>query len=192
MTYIKSVRSSLAITALSLGAVLASISPVSIGEAEAAIISGTYHVEASNFSGVAGTPPFSTFEGDFTLSFDDAAVDVVEGTVIAENVNIPFDTPVVFTYVPQTDKLIIGAAGFTGVHFDQRDFLINIDSASTANPTLVGLSYTATGSHVFFSRDGSVTFTPIDSTPIPEPSSLMVMLGSLGVLGFVRWRRRQS
>ena len=69
----------------------------------------------------------------------------------------------------------------------------------TSSTSFKTYSYDVSGSGRIRFRSGAgdpvldnVQLLTRDTTPIPEPSSLMAMISAIGILGLVSWRHRQS
>jgi len=161
---------------------------------EAAIISGTYSIAATGFTNPFITPPFDTLTAEIAVTFDTTTAPV-DAPVDSATSNFPFTPPVVFNYIPNgvvDDVIDFGANGSFVPSGFTNDFRITINDATTS-PVGVLASYTtaATGFAFFNASEITVTFTPRDPTPVPEPSSLMVVTGALGIFGFMGWKSRQ-
>lgn len=166
------------------------------GSAQAAIISGTFAVNASGFGG-----GFPAFAGSFTLSFDNSA-DITNSTALTVNSLTVGGVPtavfgtILFSYDQSADRLVIG--GFAGDPSDRAltlaasdDFALRFEPVSGAGgPVFFGLRVgTGAGGETAATEIG--TFTPAeDRVPVPAPAALAVFgLGLLG-LGLARPRGR--
>ena len=160
---------------------------------EAAIISGTYSIAATGFTNPFITPPFDILTAEIAVTFD-TTTEPVDAPVDSATSNFPFAPPVVFNYIPNgvvDDVIDFGANGSVAQSGFTNDFRITINDATTS-PVGVLASYTtaSTGFAFFNASEITVTFTPRDPTPVPEPSSLMVVTGALGIFGFMGWKGR--
>jgi hypothetical protein len=163
------------------------------GSAQAAIISGTFAVNASDFGS-----GFADFAGSFTLSFDNSA-DITDSTALTVNSLTVGGVPtavfgtIVFSYDQSADRLNIG--GFAGLASNRAltvatsdDFSLRFQPVSgVGDPAFFGL-VVGTGSATENPNFQTGTFTPTgDRAPIPAPPALAVF--SLGLLGLGLVRR---
>jgi hypothetical protein len=163
------------------------------GAAQAAIISGTFAVNASGFD--SGFPAFA---GSFTLSFDDSA-DIIDSTALTVNSlavggvpTVDFGT-IVFSYDESADRLNIG--GFAGLSSNRAltvaasdDFSLRFQPVSGVGGPAFFRLVVGTGSGAEEPNFQTGTFTPTDDrSPIPAPPALAVF--SLGLLGLGLVRR---
>src|SRR3954454_21629349 len=133
--------------------------------ANATIISGTYDVTGTGFTAVGPSAPvpFNNFTASVTLSFDNTT-GAINQPVTTATANIPFSQPVVYTYLPLSDTLLIGAGGNTTILGNANDFQITIKNVSTLSPSIpFFVTYTTEGTSImtfFNSVNEGVTFTP--------------------------------
>lgn len=119
-------------------------------------------------------------------------------SLIALSAPVVFNTPISFTYpitIPShgTDNLVIGAAACSTecVTFGTNDFYFQIEDFSTA-PKFLQFGFTlASGDYYYTDQgNGSVTVTPLATTPIP--AALPLFISGLGGLGFMTWFRKRT
>jgi hypothetical protein len=164
---------------------------------KAAIISGTYTIFATDFTTLSGAaPPIEDFNAEIAVTFNTTQPPVNEA-VDSASTDFPFTPSIVFNYIPQgivDDVIDIGAFDSVPLSFGANDFRVTIDNATTSNPTGRSVSYRINEPFApfFTSTNVTVRFTPNDVTPIPEPSSLIVMASALGTLGFMKWGRKSK
>jgi len=148
--------------------------------ARAAIIEGTFAFSASQF-----TNSFNEVTGSVTLSFDTAGGGIANRRtgITLNSLNFALGSAIGFTYFASVDRLLIGGMlnGVNGVNAGTQDFVLAIDSVSTA-PTFRSLvearrNRTTTGR----STTGQVTFTPT-AIAVPEPSTPLLLATGLAAL----------
>ena len=154
--------------------------------ASAAPMTATYTINAAGFGDILGSasPPTDPVRLDVLLSFDPAAGDQFDyGVGIAvRRSSVTIGGPVAYDYDSADDILTIGGAGLsTSITAGTNDIIAEIDGLRSAAPTFGGLEYaTALSTGIFLSTTGSIT--------VPEPSTMVVLLG--GLLGLASIRRR--
>ena len=169
------------VAGVALGAVLLAGRP-----AVAAALTATYTINANGFADVVGmtTAPTDPVRLSVLISFDPAAGDQFDyGLGIAlRSSSVAVSGPIAFDYDSADDILTVGGAGLsTSITAGTNDILAEIIGIKTGLPSFGGLEYaTAASSGIYLSTTGGIT--------VPEPGSMLVLLG--GLLGLASIRRR--
>lgn len=129
---------------------------------------------------------------DNTIVYERGALSIGSsgpGNPAAWEVVIPLSTA--FYYQPSAGNLLLDVRNFAGgmtSFFDGRELIG--DSVSSV------YAFTGDGSGSVGSLSGNrLTFgfaNLIQFTPVPEPGTLGLLTGGLGLLGFVRWKRKRA
>jgi PEP-CTERM motif len=168
-------------------AVLAGLVPAS---ASAAVVIRTYTFKASNFFLAAATPPVAPVTGSFTIGFDDAANIFDAPGTVTNSLNIPVDSPILFTH--ETGPF--GFVRFGGSQNGSGTLVLGTnDILFQYSLTFGGVlfySSSSTPSANFFTTDVTVTVTDGISA-VPEPSSWAMMLAGFGAIGWGMRRKHR-
>ncbi|MGI4811652.1 MAG: PEP-CTERM sorting domain-containing protein [Janthinobacterium lividum] len=168
-----------------IGAVLLATLPFS-SPATAAPIAAIYTINASGFGDLVGSsaPPTDPVRLDVSINFDPAAGDQFNyGTGISlRRSSVAISGPIAYDYDSTNDVLSIGGAGLSAsITAGTNDFLTVLTGLRTGAPSLAGVEYTtALSSGIYLNSAGGVA--------VPEPASMVVLLGSL--FGMASLRRR--
>ncbi len=148
-------------------------------------------------SGVAGTAPYATVGGSFTLTFDPTSAvstDATTGlTVSSLTPAVLGDSGVAYRYDPTVDggELIVGGLS-NGVEYLQAgtdDFGVVIGNVLSASPTFGDLAYTTDATSAFYTTDAGTLTVAAVATPLP--TSATAGLSLIGLLGVARLHRRR-
>ncbi len=153
--------------------------------AQAALITRTFYVTASNFT-VVGNPvlvPTSPVQGAFTVTYDTAAnITDSTGGLTIEYLNIATG-PIAYSYIVATDRIIIGgtAAGVSGIVTNVDDFRFSIFGSTNSSPVYSQFIYTTAAT-----AGTSFDAQTITDQPVPEPASLALLAAGLATLAATR------
>jgi hypothetical protein len=161
------------------------------GTASAAVVTRTYSFAASNFFATAEPPPVVPVTGAFTMTFDDAANIFDAPGAVINALNIPVDSPILFTYEtgPFSFVRFGGAANGTGsLATNTNDILFQY---SPTFGSVLLYSSTLTPMTNFFSTTVDVTVTN-GNAAVPEPATWALMIAGFGLVGTGMRRRARD
>jgi len=185
---------------------------LAVGNAQAAVVTQTYHFTLGNFFDIADAPvapPISSISGAFTVTFD-TDLYVQDGlTVVVNSLNgVSVDSPIGYTFWPAGGGypayLSLGGLESTSefINGGTNDFTLSLKFTDPASPQLaicddgyacgsapgatIASGYTRAGSPDSYWLAGS------GSVAVPEPGAWALMLLGFGVSGAaLRGQRRR-
>ncbi len=160
---------------------------LSLGTANAALVTSTYAVTGSNFSSTLASP-FPSITESFTITFDTSNLvsEQTAGITLNPSTITPTAT-LAYTYNPFANSLVVGGrAAVATADPTTTDFALIISNASdAANYSIASLSYT-------YGNGATYTANTVMKASVAEPASLALVATAAGTLAFFRRRRARS
>jgi hypothetical protein len=160
----------------------------SVGAADAAIVTKTFDIVATNFfdQDTDAPAPFSSHSGKFVVTLNDSAEGLA--SVVASDLNFSINSPYAAYYIPGMDRLTIGGtAGANGPRTVQGaavdTWFVVLNALS--NPTFGNSVFSAgTGTEFYASLTGTV------NAAVPDVATWAMFIGGFGLTGAVMRRRK--
>ena len=194
--------------------VFSSLMSIGTLPAIAATVTDVVTFSATSFTGgppplyTGGTAPTDPVTGSFTITFDPTQTYTDSTTGISLNsLNIALDSALSFDYSPNAytadgsnyaaGELVVGGssdgAGNVLLESGNADFYLQILTVTTT-PAFYQLGYVTSDGSYFYSAlgstGGSVSFTPVSTTPLP--AALPLFATGVGAMGLFGWRRKRK
>jgi hypothetical protein len=170
---------------LFIAAVSAAALAAPLSQANAAIVTKTYSITATNFESGAPTDPVT---GMFTFTFDNAAPITLPSPagLSVSGFNVAYNGPALFSFTKGSDMLIVGnniGLGSFSVSPATPGFGFAMLGVSST-PTISNFTYSA-GGKLWHSSNVAITEVPA----VPEPATWAMLLMGFGGMGFAMRRR---
>jgi hypothetical protein len=154
-------------------------------QANAAVVTKSYSITATNFENGAPTDPVT---GIFTFTFDNAAPITLPSPagLTLTGFNVPYTGPALFSFTKGSDMLIVG-----------NNIGLGSFTVSPATPgfgfAMLGVSSTPTISNFTYSANGklwhSSNVTVAAVAGVPEPATWALMMLGFGGVGYAMRRK---
>jgi hypothetical protein len=154
-------------------------------QANAAVVTKSYSITATNFESGAPTDPVT---GIFTFTFDNAAPITLPSPagLTLTGFNVPYAGPALFSFTRGSDMLIVG-----------NNIGLGSFSVSPATPgfgfAMLGVSSTPTISNLTYSAGGklwhSSNVAVAEVSAVPEPATWALMMVGFGGMGYAMRRK---
>jgi hypothetical protein len=163
----------------------AALATITTTQANAAVVTKSYSITATNFESGAPTDPVT---GIFTFTFDNAApitLPSLAGLTLT-GFNVPYAGPALFSFTKGSDMLIVG-----------NNIGLGSFSVSPATPgfgfAMLGVSSTPTISNLTYSAGGklwhSSNVAVAEVSAVPEPATWALMMVGFGGMGYAMRRK---